>query len=309
MITDAKVSLIVHTRNSIARLGPLLGTTGWIGDRIAVDMESTDGTAALVEKAGFRVVTIPPNDDVDSARNPHLAEARHEWILVLDSDESLSADAEAEIRRLIAEHGAAFDAFAMPRFNSIAGHVMRSSGWYPDHQIRLFRKGCVEWSAGHHRPPRVTSGNDRLMRLDPPDCLHIHHANYASLAEFVERQTRYMLTDRYDHAFDFNAYLAAAHEELAKRSDVKADGDLSTALALLMAWDKIARGIIHWEKAGRLTQINANLAVPFVVEVKPSTLETFLGRLLRSLRTFYRHPLAVPKRVIREKLRQRKSRV
>jgi glycosyltransferase involved in cell wall biosynthesis len=305
MNPPSPLSLIVHTRNSAARLGPLLTTTAWIDDRIIIDMESTDGTQAMALEAGFRVVSIPPSDNVDAIRNDHLAEARHEWTLVLDSDENLSADAEMEIARLITEHGATHDAFAIPRFNNIAGHVMRSSGWYPDHQIRLFRKGSVEWSAGHHRPPRMRTGEKRLMRLDPPDCLHIHHANYASLADFVERQTHYMLTDRYDHAFDFNAYLAGAHQELAKRQDVKADGELSSALAILMAWDQIARGIIHWEKAGRPTGINTGLAVPFVVEVKPSTIETLLRRASRALRVFYRHPLAMPKRVIRDRLRDR----
>ena len=302
------ISLIVHTRNSAARLPPLLATTSWIGDRVLIDMSSTDGTQALAAGAGFRVVTIPASDDVDAIRNDHLDQAREEWVLVLDSDESLSADAQTEIGRLIAVHGADCDAFAIPRFNMIAGQIMRASGWYPDHQVRLFRKGTVAWSGGHHRPPRVLTGDHRLFRLDPPDCLHIHHDNYDSLADFVERQTRYLLTDRYDHAFDFNDYLAAAHRELVMRHDVKADGDLSTALALLMAWDRIVRGIVHWEKSGRSAPLDLSLAVPFVVEVAPSTLETSLGRAYRALRTFYRHPLKLPRSLLRERLRRRKLR-
>ncbi len=302
------ISLIVHTRNAAARLPALLASTAWIVDRVLIDMSSTDGTQALAEGAGFRVVTIPPSDDVDAIRNEHLREAREEWVLVLDSDESLSADAQTEIGRLIAAHGGACDAFAIPRFNTIAGHVMRGSGWYPDHQIRLFRQGTVEWSSGHHRPPRVAGGDARLIRLDPPDCLHIHHANYASLADFVARQTHYLLTDRYDHTFDFDAYVTAAHQELARRRDVEADGDLSTALALLMAWDRIVRGIVHWEKSGRTAPLDVSLAVPFVVEVAPTTLHTSLGRAYRALRTFYRHPLRLPKAYVRERLRRRKAR-
>jgi len=302
------ISLIVHTRNSASRLPLLLATTDWIGDRIVVDMSSTDGTAGLAGAAGCRVVTIPPSDDVDAIRNDHLAQAEGAWVLVLDSDESLSADAQTEIARLIARHGDSHDAFAIPRFNVIAGHVMRGSGWYPDHQIRLFRKGTVAWSAGHHRPPRVLTGEGRLLRLDPPDCLHIHHANYDSLAEFVERQTRYLLTDRYDHAFDFGDYVAAARGELARRHDVAADGDLSTALALLMAWDRIVRGIIHWEKSGRLAPLDIAPALPFVVEVAPTTLETRLARLYRSMRSFYRHPLKLPKNLVRKIRRSRRLR-
>ena len=74
--------------------------------------------------------------------------------------------------------------------------VMRGSGWYPDHQIRLFRKGTVRWSDTHHTPPQVTTGRARLMELRPPGCLHIHHRNYESLRHFAEKQLRYALEVR-----------------------------------------------------------------------------------------------------------------
>jgi hypothetical protein len=298
MRTD--VSLIVHTRNSAARLPPLLASTGWIADRIVVDMASTDDTRVLAERVGCRVVTIMPCDDVDGIRNDHLGLAGSEWTLVLDSDESLAADAEAEISRLITTYGNRHDAFAIPRFNRIAGHVMRGSNWYPDHQIRLFRKGCVAWQAGHHRKIRVTTGDHRLLQLDPPDCLHIHHDNYASLADFVDRQTRYILTDRYDHPFDFKQYLAASHREFVQRHDERADGELSTALAILMAWDQVVRGVIHWERSGRASPLTTSLAMPFVVEVSAPKRSSRRGRIYQALRTFYRHPFALPKRLFRK---------
>jgi len=103
--------------------------------------------------------------------------------------------------------------------------------------------------------------------------------------------------------------VTAAHEELARRHDGEADGDLSTALALLMAWDRIVRGIVHWEKSGRATPLDMSLAVPLVVEVAPTTLETFLGRTYRALRTFYRHPLKLPWTLVRATLRRRKARM
>ena len=140
------ISLIVHTRNSEATLPRLLETTGWLAERIVVDMESTDGTVELARAAGCKVLSTPPTDAVDSIRNQFLDHATGEWTLVLDSDEYLSADAGEELEKLIAVQGASVDAFAIPRFNSIAGQVMQGSGFYPD--CLSFRSVCVSRPAG-----------------------------------------------------------------------------------------------------------------------------------------------------------------
>ena len=64
-----------------------------------------------------------------------------------------------ELRRLIREQGERYDAFALPRFNTICDQVLRGGLWYPDHQIRLFRRGTVQWEDVHHRPPIAALGD------------------------------------------------------------------------------------------------------------------------------------------------------
>lgn len=261
------LSLIVHTRNSARTLPKLLDTTAWIAERVVVDMQSADGTVELAAAARCRVISIEPSASVDAIRNAYLPLAQHPWILVLDSDEYLSADAGTEIARLVTTAPPGIDAFAIPRFNSIAGHIMRGSAWYPDQQTRLFRSDTVAWQAGHHRLPQVVGGADHLLVLEPPDCLHIHHDNYASLAEFIERQVHYAVTDAYPAEFDFNRYLAAAYEEFDRRFDAEADGGISTALAVLMSWDQIVRGVLHWEQTGRTGELGAAFTLPVVAQI------------------------------------------
>ena len=213
------------------------------------------------------VRVIEPSAAVDAVRNTYLPLAEQSWTLVLDSDEYLSADAGQEIARLVATAPSEIDAFAIPRFNSIAGHIMRGSAWYPDQQTRLFRSGTVRWQAGHHRLPQPVGGIGHLQVLVPPDCLHIHHDNYASLAEFVERQVQYALSDTYPTEFDFNEYLVAAYEEFDRRFDPEADGEISTALAILMSWDRIVRGVLHWERAGRPSELGSAFTLPVVAKI------------------------------------------
>jgi len=260
-----KVSAIVHTRNSERFLETALRSLEWADELLVVDMESSDGTLEIAQRYAHRVLTVRPADRVDGVRNAFLEEASGEWILVLDSDERLAEDAGEELRRLVQEEGERYDAFALPRFNTICDQVLRGGLWYPDHQIRLFRKGTVEWEDAHHRPPRVLTGRDRLLELVPPDCPHIHHANYENLRDFVRRQVDYALTDRYDPdppSFDIAEAMARAHEVFALRHDDETDGDLSHALALLMAWDSVVCGLLHWDSLEPRPPLEHLVALP-----------------------------------------------
>lgn len=261
------ISSITHTRNSEATLDRLLESIRWIDDKIVVDMESTDRTAEIARRHNAKLHSIPKSDRVDGVRNQFLGCAAGEWVFVLDSDEYLAADAEKEIARLISTHGSDYDAFAIPRYNEIAGQRMRGSLWYPDWQIRLFKKGTVCWSDSTHKPPTVLSGEQRLLKLEPPHCLHIHHLNYPTLNDFIQRQLRYALNDNYDldpSEFSFDQYIGGAYRQFSARLDAK-DGDLSFALASVMAWDQIVRGLIHWEKLGCKPDLSRAFSLPIAV--------------------------------------------
>lgn len=291
----------MHTRDSAATLEDALRSLAWADEILVVDMASRDATLEIARRHATRVLETDVAPRIDGIRNRFVDEASGDWVLVLDSDESLADDAGGEIRRLIAAHGADADAFAIPRFNSIAGQVMRGSGWYPDHQIRLFRKGTVRWSDTHHTHPEVVTGRARLMELRPPGCLHIHHRNYESLRHFAEKQLQYALTDTYDPrpgSFDFADYIASAYEALATRDDAEHDGDLSHALALLLAWDRVVRGLVHWESLEPRPPLGLLAALPVAAGRVPwwrVRLRRLLGR---------RHAWAYYARRLRDVLRR-----
>ena len=259
------ISIITHTRNSAGTLPALLETTNWAQERVIVDMMSEDDTRAIAEGAGCRVVTTPIAPAIDPVRNKFLDLVSTEWTLVLDSDEYLAADAEDTLQVILRQYGKSANAIAIPRFNEIAGQIMRGSAWYPDQQIRLFRTGTVTWPEGHHGRPGVEGGDAKTVTLTPSDNLHIHHLNYDSLQDVLEKQLRYALTDEYGTdpgTFDFGDYIAEAYAEYNRRFDPEADGQMSQALAVIMAWDRIVRGVIHWEKLGYKPQLGQTFSLP-----------------------------------------------
>jgi len=149
---------------------------------------------------------------------------------------------------------------------------MRGSRWYPDRQIRLFRKDTVVWEDTIHLPPLVVTNPNRLMGLAPDKSVHIHHRNYDDIREFLRRQLDYALSDNYDRepeSFEFSDYVASAYEELALRTDPNSDGDLSHALSLILAWDHIVRGLVHWDSLSPRPPLGYLKALPIATERVP----------------------------------------
>ena len=80
-------------RNEAARLERCLTSVlPWVAEAVIVDTGSTDGTAALAQSMGARVIHFTWCDDFSRARNLAVENARAPWALVLDADERLVVD-------------------------------------------------------------------------------------------------------------------------------------------------------------------------------------------------------------------------
>jgi len=248
-----QLTLLVFTMDNLDRIDSLIESTNWIQHRIAIDMNSEDGTKEKLCAALFDVHSIDRGVFVDELRNQYLSKPTTPWTLVLDSDEFLSDDAEEQISQLIDSAEENTIGFAIPRHNYFCRKKLFGSGFYPDHQLRLFRTNQIIYSAGHHKPPKPKNKSGIIKVLDPPSCLHIHHNNYPTVEEFLRRQLHYAITDIYDsdpQSFDFDDYMLKAISEFTDRYGNREDGSLSYVAALVMYWDEIVRGLIHWERSG-----------------------------------------------------------
>ena len=254
MTVEPRVTLLVHTRNSERHMGRLLESTNWCDERVIIDMSSIDSTVDLAVAGGCRVIVIDAETFVDELRNRYLAEATGEWTVVLDSDEWFAADAQKGVRGLIDGAEASVTGFALPRFNRVAGQVLTGPVWYPDHQVRLFRSDSIRYLPGHHRRPVPVDPESVIVVVDPSASVHIHHDNYDSIVQFIERQVHYAVTDVHDtdpSTFDFDEYLIEGQRQFDARYAPESDGSMSYALATVMYWNEVIRGLISWEASGR----------------------------------------------------------
>lgn len=177
------ISAIVLTRNEAHNIVDCLAGLAWADERIVLDTASEDGTVALAEAAGASVYERPFRDFAEQ-RNAALGLANHDWVFFVDADERCTPPLAAEIRRVIVEREEV--GWWVPRYNFIFGHRMRATGWYPDYQLRLFRR-----DRGRYDPDRPVH---ELVILDGPAGYLVNpliHYNYKTLAEFRARQQRY----------------------------------------------------------------------------------------------------------------------
>jgi (heptosyl)LPS beta-1,4-glucosyltransferase len=141
----------------------------------------------IAKKFGAKVFMHDPMGYVEPARNFALSLASSDWILILDADEKIPQTLSSKIKKIINNSDSA-DYYAVPRKNVIFGKWMKHSRWWPDYNIRLFKKGKVEWENTIHSIPRTQGdGND----LPHKEKYAIIHNNYSSIDQFVSRMNRY----------------------------------------------------------------------------------------------------------------------
>jgi glycosyltransferase involved in cell wall biosynthesis len=137
---------VVITKNEEANIQDCLRSAQWANELIVVDAESCDKTVELARACGAKV-SVRPWPGFGLQKNFGMAQASSDWILILDSDERVTADLQTEIQQCV-EHwvpGAPV-AYRVPRRNFYYGRWVKGAGVYPDCQIRLFRKGTAHYN-------------------------------------------------------------------------------------------------------------------------------------------------------------------
>lgn len=135
----AKVSVLIPSYNSEKHIRPTLESVKWAEEILVCDSFSTDQTLSIAKEYGARIIQ---HEYINSARQKNWAipQAKHEWILIVDTDEVLDSELQEEIKRLMSSEVPAYDGYKIARKNFIYGKWVRFGGIYPDYQLRLFRK-------------------------------------------------------------------------------------------------------------------------------------------------------------------------
>jgi glycosyltransferase involved in cell wall biosynthesis len=147
---------------------------------VVIDTRSSDATDQIARDLGARVIEHPYQGNVEQ-KNFALAQATGEWVLSLDADEAITEPLAREIRSLLDAPPAEVDGYEINRITYHLGRWIRHGDFYPDWQLRLFRRGAGEWSGVN--PHGRIQLRGRVGRLRG-EC---EHHSYRDLADQIDR--------------------------------------------------------------------------------------------------------------------------
>lgn len=186
-----KLSIAIIAENEEKLIGDCLKSASFADEIILLDGGSIDKTIKIAQEYKARVIPQTVKEkDWSAWHNQGKKEAQGEWLFYLDADERITPDLEKEIRNIIKEELSEFSAFAVPRLNVLLGKEMFFGGWYPDYQIRLFKKDKLDKWVGrlHERPifsskGRSASGGEGQLGYLKQPIKHLTHRDLTSMVE------------------------------------------------------------------------------------------------------------------------------
>lgn len=182
-----KISVVVNTLNDEKTIEQAIKSVSFADEVIVCDMHSGDETVNVVKKLGAKVFFHKKEEFVEPARNFAISKAVNDWVLVLDPDEQIPESLGKRLQEIAGNMGQ-INYVRIPRKNIIFDHWMQYSGWWPDYNIRFFRKGKIKWMDKIHRPPEAFGQG---LDLPVEEKYAIVHHNYKSISQFLERMDRY----------------------------------------------------------------------------------------------------------------------
>jgi (heptosyl)LPS beta-1,4-glucosyltransferase len=164
-----KISATIITFNEELNIKAACESLAWADEIVVVDSDSTDTTRDIAAGCGARVITNAwPG--FGAQKQFAVDQAQHEWIFSLDADERVSDQLKTSIQNLQSAKELA-DGYQVARRTYYQQRWIRGGGWYPDLQLRLFRKSVGHWKQRHIHESVTMNPGARVERLSG-DLLH-----------------------------------------------------------------------------------------------------------------------------------------
>lgn len=246
-----RISVVINTLNNEFDIKRTINSASWADEILVCDMHSSDKTLEIAKKLGAKAILHKRLKYVEPARNFAINKASSEWILILDPDEEINEELKNRLTKISAGTEQ-IDYVRIPRKNIIFGKWIQNSGWWPDYNIRFFKKGKVSWSDKIHKQPQASG-----LGLDLPaeEKWAITHNHYKNVTEYLERMIRYTRVQAEELkkeglVFEWKDLIIKPFEEFLSRFFANKgylDGIHGLVLSILQAFSQFVLYIRLWE--------------------------------------------------------------
>lgn len=144
-----KISATIIAYNEEVNIRAALESVAWADEIVVIDSESTDKTREVAAACGAKVIKRSWSGFA-AQKQFAIDQATEEWIFSLDADERASPALQSTINSLREiDDGARADGFLIARRSYYQGRWIKGGGWYPDRQLRLFKRSLGRWEGPH----------------------------------------------------------------------------------------------------------------------------------------------------------------
>ncbi|MGH7817814.1 MAG: glycosyltransferase family 2 protein, partial [Candidatus Binatia bacterium] len=161
-----------------------LESLGWCDEIVVVDSFSSDRTPEICRRYADRFVQRQWTGYRDQKAYAHSL-ATKDWVLLVDADERVSAELRQEMLDVLARDDHEYGGYAVPRLVYYLRRWWWRGGWYPDYDVRLFRRERAAWSGSEPHEQILIDG--KVRRLRNP----LEHFTYRNIADHIERINRF----------------------------------------------------------------------------------------------------------------------
>lgn len=248
-----KLSAVISAYNEENNIERSLRSLNFSDEIIVVDNSSTDKTSEIAKKYTKKIYQ-QKNDPtkIDIQKNFGFSKATHDWVLSIDADEEVSKELAEEIKKVINKESN-ISGYWIPRKNYIFGKwISQNTGWYPDYQLRLFKKGEGEYKSQHvHEDLSINGATGKLSE-------HIIHHNYDSVEQYIRKIMIYAPNEaknKLDNGYLFSYFdvirfpVSDFLNWFFARKGYR-DGFHGLVLALMQAFYHFLVFVFIWEKKG-----------------------------------------------------------
>lgn len=187
-----KLSVVISAYNEEKKIKDLFDSLKYIDqvleEVVFIDNASTDKTKEIAHKYTDKVITVPNNLMLNTNKNLGFSKAKTEWILNLDADERITPELGSEIIKVLAGESQ-INGYWIPRKNIIFGKWIQNSIWWPDYQLRLFRREKGKFSEKHVH--EYLSVDGETEKLSEP----MLHQNYSSITQYLQKMDKIYTED------------------------------------------------------------------------------------------------------------------
>lgn len=180
-----KISAKINVYNEEANIAAVCESLAWADEIVVCDSNSTDRTVEIARQYTDKIFYREFRGYKDKHEYSDSV-TTGDWILWMDADEIVTPELRESIEALKQRDPASLpDGFWIPRRTEFLGRWILHSGWYPDYQMRLYRKAASYWDGvAPHEVAHVRGRTEKLTG-------ELLHYTTHSLSDYHSRSDRY----------------------------------------------------------------------------------------------------------------------